>query len=315
MDYSFSNKCAYIIRTDEPGLHKTLGFAYATNKTSPDFESVKKHGISDEWRKIAPFFCTDVINDKGLYYEIDMRNIELDDDGNNKFWCSGTNDGKGLPDVHMVALTRFVVDHCDNVEDAVTYVKEHINVFNKEDEWNFSFLLADASGNYGVLEFDHNEVHWNEKKPIQTNYFISEMHTPSEIKFGKGRLKYLEENLSGVTDSKTMFNLVNQISYSNVYKGIYCPFDMRAETYDFMTPETGIDPEWLLPEDQDPEHIKAVYDVINPMLKDLWKLPEEERRKLSWYWQSTFTEVIDIPTKTIHIRMFEDNNYTFDFQL
>ncbi|XQP55336.1 MAG: carcinine hydrolase/isopenicillin-N N-acyltransferase family protein [Mycoplasmoidaceae bacterium] len=318
MDYSFSKKCAYIIRTDEPGLHKTLGFAYATNKASPDFAYVKEHGISEEWRKIAPFFCTDIINDKGLYCEIDMRNIEYDaSTGENKFWCEGTNPGLGHPDVHMVALTRFVVGHCDNVTDAVTYVKNNINVFNKVDEWNFSFLLADATGHYGVLEFDHNTVHWNDGADgvnCQTNYFISpEMETRSENKFGIGRWNYLREKIPYVTDTKSMFNLINQLSYSNVYKGWCCPFDMRSEASDFM-PE-DIPYEWLLPSDQNPDHLKRVYEVIDAKLKELEELPETERRKLSWYWQSTFTNVVDIFNRTIHIRMFEDPNYVFDFKL
>ncbi len=313
MDYSFSKKCAYVIRTNEPGLHKTLGFAYATNKTSPDFEYVKKHGISREWRKIAPFFCTDIINDKGLYCEIDMRNIELDEDGNNKFWCSGTNDGKGLPYVHMVALTRFVVGHCDNVTEAVKYVQNNINVFNKVDEWNFSFLLADAEGNYGVLEFDHNDVRWNEGANCQTNYFISpDMLPRSENKFGYGRLNHLKDNLENVTDNDSMFNLINQLSYSNVYKGRECPFDMRTEARDLL--EGKVDIDWLISEDESKK--EAVYVQIDKILEEQLKpLPEEERRKLPWYWQSTFTEVVDIYNRSIYIRMFEDPNYIFEYKL
>lgn len=319
MDYSYSKKCAYIIRTDEPGLHKTLGFAYATNKTSPDFEFVKKHGVGNEWRKIAPFFCTDVINDQGLYCEIDMRNIEYDEDGHNKFWCSGTNEGMGLPDVHMVALTRFVVGHCSTVNDAVRYVTDNLNVFNKEDEWNFSFLLADATGHYGVLEFDNNDVHWNDGADganCQTNYFISpQMQTSSKIKFGIGRKLYLDNNIKNVTDTWSMFNLINQLSYSNVYKGRYCPFDMRSETSDLIT---DVPYEWLMPdftEKDHPDEVAQVYKEIDDKLRELEKLPEEERRKLSWYWQSTFTEVVDIFNRSIHIRMFEDPNYIFDFKL
>lgn len=313
MDYSFSKKCAYIIRTNEPGLHKTLGFAYATTKSSPDFEYVKKHGISKEWRKIAPFFCTDIINDKGLYCEIDMRNIEYGQGGKNKFWCSGTKQGQGLPDVHMVALTRFVVGHCDNVEEAIKYVKNNINVFNKEDEWNFSFLLADASGNYGVLEFDNNNVHWNPKAPVQTNYFISDMSQEVENKFGYGRLNYLTNHLGDVSNTETMYNLINKLSYSNVYKGRDCPFDMRTEARDLLEGKIA-DMNWLISEVQAEK--EAVFLQIDQILEEQLKpLPEEERRKLPWYWQSTFTNVVDIFNRTIHIRMFEDPNYVFDFKL
>lgn len=312
MDFGFSKKCAYIVRTDEPGKYKTLGFAYATNQASPDFEEVKKHGIGDEWYRIMPFFCTDVINEKGLYCEIDMRNIEEDDQGRNKFWCDGTNKDRGLPNVHMVALSRFIVNNCEDVDDAITFVRNNINVFNKEDQWNFSFILADAKGKYGLLEFGHNEIFWEEGQQCQTNYFINgALGTESEEKFGFWRRKYLLDNIGAVTDAKEMFDLMNQVSYSNVYKGLYCPFDMRAEVYDFVSKQ-----DWTKLLSNDEEDIKYCFDnYINPKLKELWKMPEEERRKQSWYWQSTFTEVVDTKNKTIHIRMFEDDNYVFDFQV
>lgn len=318
MDYGFSKKCAYIIRTAEPNKLKTLGFAYATNKTSPDFDDLKWHGISDEWYRIMPFFCTDIINEKGLYCEIDMRNIERDPStGKSIFRCEGTNPSTGV-DVHMVALTRFIAANCEDVESAVKYVKQNINVFNNENDWNFSFMLADAKGNYGLLEFGYDKVWFEPGVKCQTNYFLNgDPGKNCKNKFGIGRREYLLNHLDEVTDGWSMFNLINQLSYSNVYKGKYCPFDMRSETSDFM-PFDEIEYEWLMPdytEEDHPTEVKKVYSIINDKLKELWKLSEEERRKLSWYWQSTFTEVIDIPTKTIHIRMFEDNNYVFDFKL
>lgn len=313
MDYAYSKKCAYIIRTEEPDKYKTLGFAYATNPTSPDFEKVQKYGISNEWYRIAPFFCTDVINEEGLYCEIDMRNIEKDDKGKSKFRCSGTNPETHV-DVHMVALTRFIVSNCKNVTEAIKYVQDNINVFNKEEDWNFSFLLADAEGKYGLLEFGHNDIFWKLGQNCQTNYFVNDtIKDESKIKFGIGRYQYLQDHLNDVTDTDTMFNLINQIRYSNVYYGKNCPFDMRSETSDFLT---DVPYEWLMPwytEQDHPEEVKQVYEKINKKLEELWKLPEEERKKLPWYWQSTFTEIVDIPSKTIHIRMFEDDDYIFDY--
>ena len=312
MDYAYSNKCAYIVRTNEKNKYKTLGFAYATNETSPDFEEVKKNGISDEWRRIMPFFCTDVINEKGLYCEIDMRNTERNGQGESIFRCSGTKPDTGV-DVHMVALTRFVVSNCKDVPDAIDFVKNNINVFNNENDWNFSFILADATGNHGLLEFGHNQIEFVEGENCQTNYFVNEpFATEAKIKFGFGRRNYLLDNIGNVVDHKTMFNLINQISYSNVYKGIYCPFDMRSEAYDFA--ETDEEREKLL-SDNDEDIQYCFNNIINPKLKELWKLPEEERRKQPYYWQSTFSEVVDTINKSIHIRMFENDDYTFDFKV
>ncbi|MCQ2753069.1 MAG: carcinine hydrolase/isopenicillin-N N-acyltransferase family protein [Bacilli bacterium] len=318
MDYGFSDKCAYVIRTNEPGGYKTLGIAYATAKASPSFSSVKSHGISDEWRKMAPFFCTDIINEHGLYCEIDMRNVEKDEDGKSIFHCEGTKKGAEF-DVHMVAVTRFIVNHCKTVEEAENYVKNNINVFNNENDWNFSFLLADATGAHAVLEFGHDQIAFDKEKFCQTNFFINDPFGPkgktdgeSKNHFGIGRYDYLTKNIDGVTDATKMFNLMDNVSYSNVYKGYQCPFAMRSEAYGLVT---------LDGEDQSfktfmsDEKSDEVWQKIGQLMAYLNSLPDKEKKKLPWYWQSTFTNVIDIPSKTIYTRMFENPDYTFTFTL
>lgn len=308
MDFAFSNKCAYIIRTAEPNKYKTLGLAYATAGISPDFDDVKKHGISEDWRKIAPFFCTDIINEKGLYCEIDMRNIERKPDGSSKFRCDGTNKGKGLPDVHMVALTRFIVNNCENVDQAINYVENNINVYNKEEDWNFSFILADATGKYGLLEFGYNKPYWKEGQNAQTNYFLNdELGEDSEQKFGIGRYNYIQTKIGCVKNALGMYNLMDNLSYSNVYKGRLCPFDMRSEAYEVL----GMTYEEVI----DPDREEEVYRKIDELLVQLQTMTEEEKRQLPWYWQSTFTNVVDIPSKSFHIRIFEDKDYIFDLKL
>ncbi len=307
MDFAFSKKCAYIVRTAEPNKYKTLGLAYATADVSPDFNDVEKHGITNKWYKIAPFFCTDVINEKGLYCEIDMRNIEKNKDGSSKFRCSGTNPSTGV-DVHMVALTRFIVNNCKDVKEAIDYVQNNINVYNKEEDWNFSFMLADARGNYGLLEFGYNKVYWKQGQSAQTNYFLNgKLADDSKQKFGIGRYQYILENLPNVEDSLGMYDLMNQLSYSNVYKGRECPFDMRSEAYEVL----GMTYEEVM----DPEREEEVYGKIDKLLAQLKEMSEEEKRKLPWYWQSTFTNVVDIPSRSFHLRIFENEDYIFDLKL
>lgn len=307
MDFAFSKKCAYIIRTAEPNKYKTLGLAYATADVSPDFDYVKKHGVNNKWYKIAPFFCTDIINEKGLYCEIDMRNIEKNPDGSSKFRCSGTNPSTGV-DVHMVALTRFIVNNCKDVNEAIEYVQNNINVYNKEEDWNFSFLLADATGNYGLLEFGYNKVFWKQGQNAHTNYFLNgQLGIDSEQKFGIGRYNYILNNLPYVSNTSDMYNLMDKLSYSNVYKGRSCPFDMRSEAYEVL----GMTYEEVM----DPAREEEVYAKIDQLLAQLQTMTEEEKRQLPWYWQSTFTNVVDIPNKSFHVRIFEDKDYIFDLKI
>lgn len=248
-----------------------------------------------------------------------MRNVERDKDGKSIFRCSGTNLGK--PDVYMLAVARYLVAHCEDVEKAVKYAKNEINVFNKEADWNFSFLLGDAKGKYGLLEFGHNQVTFEERN-CHTNYFLNEPFGPksdtvdgeSENHFGIGRYEYLIDKIDGVYDGKSMYDLMNEVSYSNVYKGLEnCPFDMKSEAYGTVAIDGKYD--YSFKQFMSKEWETKVNKAINDKMEELAKMPQAEREKLPWYWQSTFTNVIDIPSKTIYTRMFENPDYTFTFTL
>lgn len=45
--------------------------------------------------------------------------------------------------------------------------------------------------------------------------------------------------------------------------------------------------------------------VFNELKEELNKFSETEKRELSWYWQSSFTNVIERKTKSMHIRFLK----------
>ncbi len=310
MDYSYSKKSAFIVRTEVPGEYKTLGFSYGVNKTAQDFEDIRDHGLTDEWKKLIPFYCGDIINEKGFYCEIDMRNPEKNKDGSDKFGCDGTN--KSAPTlVNMVQVTRFLTAHCANVPEAVEYAKNNINIYNCAGDWNFAYCLADAEGNYGILEIAHNKVYFNDKQTRHSNYYVTpELNAEAELKFGIGRTDYIDKHLAEVTDKESMYDLMNNLSYSNVYKLDECPFDMRSEACTFDGNPLTFD------ELMDDANKEAVYAALHELKETtLDKMSEEEKKALPWYWQSSFTNVIDPKAKTMHIRFFENSEYIFDYSI
>ena len=84
MDLNITNKCSYIIRTNV-GKYKTIGVTYTHRNYSPDYEDIKANGFSEDFYKILPFMCDDVLNDAGLHVEVNMRHGECWPNGEDKF--------------------------------------------------------------------------------------------------------------------------------------------------------------------------------------------------------------------------------------
>ena len=76
MDLFYSHKPGYIVRTAVDGFYKTVGISYSSFN-GPTFEEVKERGITQEEALPIIFFTTDILNEKGLYIEGNMRSQQL----------------------------------------------------------------------------------------------------------------------------------------------------------------------------------------------------------------------------------------------
>lgn len=325
MDLNISNKCAYIIRTNA-GKYKTIGLAYTFRKISPDYEEVKTKGISDEFYKLLPFSCDDVLNDAGLHVEINMRHGEYWPNGDCKFPCSGTN-----PDaerrVYLFELPRYIGENCATVEEAKEYVKT-LNIYSQNDYWNYCFLISDAKGNSSLLEFSLDEILWLDEAKIpeydwlsvydmkaigQTNFFLSKLSWyAQDIKSGEGRFITLQKGIEDVKSRSDMYDLMKKVQYSNFYLDYdECKnncFDPRSENigeFSWGTYDVLMDPEM--------EDLSRQY--LNEYTASIRALSREEKQNENKYWESTFTEVVDTNSKEIFVRMFEneDSLYVLGF--
>lgn len=302
MDLNISNKAAYIFRTDVKGSYETINLAYTFRDISPDFEDAKANGLSEEFSKVLPFMADDVLNEKGLYIEINMRNGEFWPTGESKFSCSGTNP-KSDTTVYMFQIPRYVGEHCATVDEAIDYI-ESLNVYSKDGYWNYCFLIADASGHYGVLEFASNLVIWNDYQKAQTNFYIDSLaNYAEELKCGKGRYDLLMNDIDKVKSEDDMFNLMDSVTYYQVYDPYNCKYDPRSEnvgilpfaTYDLLMLE---------------ENKSIVLDAIDLYGREVLSLSRKQQQDRNEFWESSFTEVINCNKKTLFVRFFEDNNKT-----
>lgn len=300
MDLNISNKAAYIFRTDVKDCYKTINLAYTFRDISPDFEDAKANGLSEEFSKVLPFMADDVLNEKGLYIEVNMRNGEFWPTGETKYSCKGTNPSAERS-VYMFELPRYIGEHCATVDEAIDYVHT-LNVYSKEGYWNYCFIMADATGHYGLLEFAADAVIWNDYQPCQTNFYINELaNYVEELKCGVGRYENLMAGIGNVKNEDDMFNLMDSVTYYQVYDPYNCNFDPRSENVGVLPFATN---DVLMLD----EYKEDIYAAINEIGKEVRSMSRQEQQNKNEYWESSFTEVINCNKKTLKVRFFEDNN-------
>ena len=231
MDLYISNKPAYIIRTAVDGNYKTIGINYS-NKTGDNYLDVlKKGGVTKTFYKIVPFLCTDVMNEKGLYVETNMRMGEYWATGKLKNACTGTNPG-AKHRICSLILPRYLGENCATVKEAIELVKE-LDIYTPKAvgmDWNFCFMMADNTGDYGLLEIARNKISWLQNEPAQSNFFVTkEFQENEELACGVGRYIVVREGRDKVKNEQDMYELMKKVNYSKVYDPENCDFDAGTE--------------------------------------------------------------------------------------
>lgn len=321
MDLNISNKCAYIIRTDA-GKYKTLGLAYTNRDYSPDYDEIIKDGINEEFYKILPFMCDDVLNDAGLHVEINMRHGEYWPNGDDKFACEGTNPESDKR-VYMFELPRYIGENCSTVEEAKEYIST-LNVYSKNHYWNYCFIISDSKGNSSLLEFSSNEVHWldedkiesydwlkvyNTKAIAQANFYLNEnAWLIQDIKSGEGRFITIQNGIDDVNNKKDMYDLMKKVQYSN----FYLDYDECKDNYFDPRSENIGEVSWAQYDlVMHPEFEDIARSLINEANKGIKDMPRKEKQDINAYWESIFTEVVDVNDKELFVRIYENDDMQY----
>ncbi len=321
MDQSISNKCIYIVRTNA-GKYKTFGLVYTHRDYSPDYDEVISKGLSDEFYKSLPFMCDDVMNDAGLHIEINMRHGEYWPNGEDKYACSGTNPESSRR-VYMFELPRYIGENCATVQEAKEYVST-LNVYSQDHYWNYCFIVSDSNGHSSLLEFSSNEIHWLDEDKLDTydwlkvydtkaiaqaNFYLNEIAWyTQDIKSGEGRFIAMQEGIDAVKSRSDMYNLMRKVQYSSYYLDYdECKdnhFDPRSETIGEMS--------WATYDlVMNPGFESTAREIINEYTSEVRTMTREEKQEKNEYWESIFTEVVDVNEKTIFVRMFENEDMLY----
>lgn len=303
LDFYITNKPAYIIRTKGiKGQYDTVGISYE-HTAFPDNECAKIHGLPKLYRDLLPFSSTDVLNEKGLYCEVNMRFDENDKNGNPIFASTGTNP-KSKENINVVMLPRYLADHCATVDEAVALAKK-INISSMQApgmSWSLCMMMADATGNYGLLEIAKNKVFFLPKQPAQTNFYVTKsLYDEQHYKSGLGRYDTVMSGLKDVKTDEDMFKLIKKVSYFQSNFPDTCQFDPRTELVMDNT-------KWTTAYVLDPKNQEEVKAVMQQDAAKLSKMTRQEIMDASTYWESTLTNLINCNKKTMTVRFFEDDS-------
>lgn len=296
MDYYLSDKPAWVFYGESPDRYRTFNMGYLGDDLSfggvelvPSLDSITESGKIPEYTYLLlPYVVTDVLNEKGLLIETNMR------DYCSELACTGTNPASDTT-ICSGLLPRYLGDRCATVEEALNMVAD-LNVYTlKYDGYtaHYAFTLMDASGRYGVLEFADNKVLWHEGQPGQSNFWIDEdAYKKSNSCFGLGRWQVLQESAENITSENDMQNALKK-----VYMGqIFTRTVPDTATYDIVL-DLGVEEiaeYYTLAEklnhtngiELDDEDLKKVKEIVeeNPEWgADYLMNPENRENVLTWY--------------------------------
>ena len=114
-------------------------------------------------------------------------------------------------------------------------------------------------------------------------------------------LKMLMNGIDGVQNEDDMFELMDSVTYYQMYDPYNCKYDPRSES-------VGVKPFATYEELMKEENKEIVYEAMNEVGKQVLSMSRQQQQNKNEYWESTFTEVINCNEKTLLVRFFEDDN-------
>lgn len=331
MDLSLSENAAFKFVLDI-NEYKAIGIAYFPFMKGVVFDDVVANGVPEAARAILPYTATDFLNEAGLYIETNMRNAE------EGYKNSGTN-----PDSDILlcnsCIPAYVATRCRTVDEAVELLKE-TSIYTSEASvpWNFCFTIADAEGNYGLLEIAKDKVSFLPGQNGQTNFYVTpEFAEGARFNCGESRYAVLHEGLDQITTSEQMLEHMEKAFYSQCYNADHlreAAFDIRSEfVHTFPVDDEGNYNEengsvencttaWMT----DDSRIDEVYDLIRRYVEDNYgkycadgrydfDAIRADAKNLPDFWVSAYSMAVDCAAKTMTVRFWEDttNNLVFSF--
>ena len=313
-DLYYSNNPAYLIRTEVKDSYKTIGLSYNTFDGKA-FSEIKKKGVTQDELLTLLFFTVDVMNEKGLYIEANMRDGQPESTG--IVASTGTNPNAELS-MSFPALVRYLGEKCADVNEAVELAKT-VNVYGMitdEFAWGGGYFMADASGHYGVLELVDNKLIWSDGYKCQCNFYVNEEYkNKATMGAGLGRYDLLTSNIDSVKTEADMTALMKRVRYSQILDPYNCEFDPTSEFCGYGDAYKELGGALTLDMCRSGEYKDQILAAMEEA-----KAPEREktiqqRKDEGKEWESVWQTVANCNKKTLSVIFFEDDALSYKFSL
>lgn len=317
MEVESSQSPGYITRISD-GKYDTILITYsgATSPYKYTPEDLAKLDMDPEYLRSLPVRVTDVMNETGLYMALDMRA----GDAEGGMDCPGTNPGK--PRASALSAPALVGLNCATVKEALEFLNDSYDwytlAFSYESgdsfSWNMAFLIGDATGEYGLVEFGRNGIYFTPYQNFQSNYYIHPLLAEhATLNHGHGRAAELLGGLMDVQTEQDILANQKNARYSNQM------FNPSWEFYSDAEGLSDINARRTLPADEqariyDEEivHTGGIDDNLEK-LSAYYAGDEKGLRDDGWVWLGTIMTGVNCAAKHAIIEMWE-NGTIFEIQ-
>lgn len=227
-DWLYDHQAAFFVKThNSQGRYAVNGIAGMKSLT---IQMADSREYTNAYR-LLPFMLQDGLNEKGLFAEMNV----VPSKGN----THTTPLVEKRDSISALMLVRYILDYFDNVDDAVNYVKNYVEV-NMPAKltamgYELHYMIADKNGDCTVLEFINNGIVIIDSD-ISTNFHLYGVsllpngkvytnrdvptHLPSSIgieEYGSGLERWNVLNDATITDASSMRSTIDSVKYSKAY--------------------------------------------------------------------------------------------------
>ncbi len=317
MDVEISTCPGFLSRISD-GKYDTIIITYAGAGTGYNYDSEGLAALDKDERllKLAPFQATDVINEAGLYMALDMRC----GDEESGMDCPGTNPGK--PRAGQLGAPALVGINCGTVKEAIEFLNNSYDwyTFSFKDpdgtphSWSMAFLIGDATGEYGLVEFGRNGVFFTPYQNFQSNYYIHPLLAERATKnHGHGRAAALLDGLMDVKDEYDIMENQKKARYHIQLRNPSWEYFSDCESLCDINVRRSLSQEEMLKTvDKEIVHVGDCDDVLK-RLSAYYEGDEQRLRELNMIWMGTITTGVNCRKKRAMVQMWE-NDTEFEIQ-
>ncbi len=227
MDLDISQSPAYVYRTTF-GKYQNFCIAYV-----PGLRSYAEVQTLDELeQEFSEFLLTvacDCINEKGLYMEMNLReknamftNYGLHSTNGEKTRADGTPWSELRASSSLIP--QLVTQNCATVDEALEFLNNSYDWYTASpkgidlgaNDSNLCFMIGDATGEYGLVEFAQDEISFIPYQYGQANFYITpKWATLDNYAVGHGRLAMVSRVIRDVDTPEEAMDAMKPIMWKN----------------------------------------------------------------------------------------------------